>query len=44
MVIAAMKLKDAYSLDGEGSGNPLQYSYLEDPMDGGAWWAAEEKV
>ena len=24
---------------GEGSGNPLQYSCLENPMDGGAWWA-----
>ena len=22
---------------GEGSGNPLQHSYLENPMDGGAW-------
>ena len=22
---------------GEGNGNPLQYSYLESPMDGGAW-------
>ena len=22
---------------GEGHGNPLQYSCLEDPMDGGAW-------
>ena len=22
---------------GEGSGNPLQYSYLKNPMDGGAW-------
>ena len=22
---------------GEGNGNPLQYSFLEDPMDGGAW-------
>ena len=22
---------------GEGNGNPLQYSYLENPMDGGAW-------
>ena len=22
---------------GEGNGNPLQYSYLEYPMDGGAW-------
>ena len=25
---------------GEGSGTPLQYSCLEGPMDGGAWWAA----
>ena len=23
----------------EGMGNPLQYSYLENPMDRGAWWA-----
>ena len=26
-------------LNGEGNGNPLQYSCLEDPMDGGAWQA-----
>ena len=25
---------------GEGKGNPLQYTCLENPMDGGAWWAA----
>ena len=25
---------------GEGKGNPLQYSCLENPRDGGAWWAA----
>ena len=24
---------------GEGMGNPLQYSCLENPMDRGAWWA-----
>ena len=24
---------------GEGNGNPLWYSYLENPMDRGAWWA-----
>ena len=24
----------------EGNGNPLQCSYLENPRDGGAWWAA----
>ena len=27
-------------LDREGNGNPLQYSCLENPRDGGAWWAA----
>ena len=25
---------------GEGNGNPLHYSCLENPRDGGAWWAA----
>ena len=25
---------------GEGNGNPLQYSCLENPRDGGAWWAS----
>ena len=25
---------------GEGNGNPLQYSCLENPRDGGAWWVA----
>ena len=25
---------------GEGNGNPLQCSCLENPKDGGAWWAA----
>ena len=24
---------------GEGNGNPLQYSFLGNPMDRGAWWA-----
>ena len=28
------------SCTGEGNGNPLQYSCLEHPRDGGAWWAA----
>ena len=27
-------------LDGEGNGNPLRYSCLENPRGGGAWWAA----
>ena len=29
---------------GEGVGNPLQYSCLENPVDGGAWWAAVHRV
>ena len=29
---------------GEGNGNPLQYSCLENPMDGGAWEAAVRGV
>ena len=33
---------------GEGNGNPLQYSCLENPIDRGAWWAiiheAEEEL
>ena len=29
---------------GEGNGTPLQYSCLENPMDGGAWYAAVHEV
>ena len=29
---------------GIGTGNPLQYSRLENPMDGGAWWATVRGV
>ena len=29
---------------GEGNGTPLQYSCLENPMDRGAWWAADHVV
>ena len=32
------------NFSGEGSGTPLQYSCLENPMDGGAWWAAVHGV
>ena len=32
------------SCTGEGNGNPLQYSCLENPRDGGAWWAAIYEV
>ena len=34
--------RDSYS--GEGNGNPLQYSCLENPMDRRAWWAAVHGV
>ena len=30
--------------DGEGNGTPLKYSCLENPMDGGVWWAAVHGV
>ena len=29
-----------WQVPGGGNGNPLQYPYLENPRDGGAWWAA----
>ena len=38
-------IKDVHSIPGSGrspgvgNGNPLQYSWLENPMDGGAWQA-----
>ena len=35
-----MLLSDLLSHVGEGNDTPLQYCCLENPMDGGAWWAA----
>ena len=29
---------------GEGNGNPIQYSCLENPMDRGSWWASVHGV
>ena len=29
---------------GEGSGNPLQYSCLENPLNRGTWWAIVHRV
>ena len=29
---------------GAGHGNPLEYSYLENPMNRGAWWATVQRV
>ena len=38
------QLHSSHMLAGEGNGNPLQYSCLENPMDGGAWQAAVHGV
>ena len=40
------RLRFHFSLSciGEGNGNPLQCSCLENPRDGGAWWAAVYEV
>ena len=32
-----MNLSKLREIDEEGNGNPLRYSCLENPMDGGAW-------
>ena len=34
---AARSFGGWFAIGGEGNGNPLQYSCLEKPMDGGAW-------
>ena len=39
-----MLLPSSRMVFGEGNGTPLQYSCLENPMDGGAWWAAVHGV
>ena len=38
------KIPAAAAANGEGNGTPLQYSCLENPMDGGAWCAAVQGV
>ena len=40
----AIKLRTSIGSFREGDGTPLQYSCLENPMDGGAWWAAVHGV
>ena len=42
--LARFSLFQPYLLCGEGDGTPLQYSCLENPMDGGAWWEADHGV
>ena len=47
---SAGDLRDGYLIPGlgrspgEGNGNPLQYSCLENPMDRGAWWVKVHRV
>ena len=46
----AEDIRDTGSIPGSGRspggrhGNPLQYPYLENPMDGGTWWATANGV
>ena len=48
--VSAYNVRDPGSIpglgrsSGGGNGSPLQYSCLENPMDGGAWWAAVQGV
>ena len=42
--IADSHLQTFRCLEGEGNGNPLLHSRLENPMAGGAWWAAVRGV
>ena len=47
---SAGDIRDASSIPGSGRspggghGNPLQYSFLENPMDRGAWWARVHRI
>ena len=43
-IIMIYDLATCRSVIREGNGPPLQYSCLENPMDGGAWWAAVHGV
>ena len=44
IILNGEKLKAFPLKSGEGNGNPLQCSCLENPRDGGAWWAAVSGV
>ena len=37
-------LQSLFSSLGKGNGNPLQYSWLENPVDRGSWWASVHRV
>ena len=40
----SLRVERDWAWTGEGNGIPLQYSCLENPMDGGAWWTAVHGV
>ena len=42
--LGSITMNKASGGDGEGNGNPLQYSCLENPINRGAWWAAVHGV
>ena len=42
--IASLEIDICRHMYGEGNGTPLQYSCLENPTDGGSWWAAVHGV
>ena len=44
IMIAGKNINNLRYADGEGNGNPLQCSCLENRRDGGAWWAAVYEV
>ena len=43
-IFGGSKITTDGEISHEGNGNPLQYSCLENPMDGGAWWATVHGV
>ena len=44
LLLGRKNMTNLDSIVGEGTGNPLQYSCLENPVDRGAWWAAVHGV
>ena len=44
VVLIVLLILNVRAIHGEGNGTPLQYSCLENPMDGGPWWAAVHGV
>ena len=43
-LLTKVHIVNAMVVPGEGDGTPLQYSCMENPMDGGTWWAVVHGV